>query len=133
MKRFSSGNKSNPSCSFQRLTISRGLTARFVVEIVDQLDLSHCNLTDGESRIMPTAGGGFEQTYNAQAGVDLDTHLIVAQHLTQHPNDQQEVAPAVANLQALREQLGEVEVLLADTGYHRAAKSPAASKPTSSR
>jgi transposase len=79
------------------------------------------NFTDEESRIMPTASGGFEQTYNAQAGVDVDTHLIVEQHLTQHTNDQQEVAPAVANLQALPEPLGEVAVLLADTGYHSAA------------
>lgn len=29
------------------------------------------NLTDEESRIMPVAGGGFEQCYNAQAGVDV--------------------------------------------------------------
>ena len=27
------------------------------------------NLTDEESRIMPVSGGGFEQCYNAQAGV----------------------------------------------------------------
>ncbi len=28
------------------------------------------NLTDEESRIMPSSSGGFEQGYNAQAGVD---------------------------------------------------------------
>jgi len=31
------------------------------------------NLTDEESRIMPVAGGGFEQCYNAQAVVDTET------------------------------------------------------------
>jgi transposase len=51
------------------------------------------NLTDAESRIMPTAGGGFEQAYNAQAGVDTETHLIVAQHVTDHANDKQESRP----------------------------------------
>lgn len=76
------------------------------------------NLTDAESRIMPTAGGGFEQAYNAQAGVDTETHLIVAQHVTDHANDKQEVAPALACLAALPEVLGTVEALLADTGYH---------------
>jgi hypothetical protein len=76
------------------------------------------NLTDAESRIMPTAGGGFEQAYNAQAGVDTETHLIVAQHVTDHANDKQEVAPALARLDALPEALGTVEALLADTGYH---------------
>jgi transposase len=76
------------------------------------------NLTDAESRIMPTAGGGFEQAYNAQAGVDTATHLIVEQHVTDHTNDKQEVAPALARLDALPEVLGAVDALLADTGYH---------------
>lgn len=31
------------------------------------------NLNDMESRIMPVSGGGFEQAYNVQAGVDMDT------------------------------------------------------------
>ena len=79
------------------------------------------NLTDEQSRIMPTSSGGFEQGYNAQAGVDIDTHLIVEEHVTQHTNDKQEVAPALENLAALPEELGEVEALLADTGYHSEA------------
>ena len=79
------------------------------------------NLTDEESRIMPTSSGGFEQGYNAQAGVDIDTHLIVEEHVTQHTNDKQEVAPALENLAVLPEALGEVEALLADTGYHSEA------------
>ena len=79
------------------------------------------NLTDEESRIMPTASGGFEQGYNAQAGVDIDTHLIVEEHVTQHTHDKQEVAPALENLAVLPAELGEVEALLADTGYHSAA------------
>lgn len=79
------------------------------------------NLTDAESRIMPSSSGGFEQAYNAQAGVDVQTHLIVAQHVTQHPNDKQEIEPAVAAIGQLPEALGEVENLLADTGYFSAA------------
>jgi hypothetical protein len=67
---------------------------------------------------MPTAGGGFEQAYNAQAGVDTETHLIVAQHVTDHANDKQEIGPALARLDALPDALGTVEALLADTGYH---------------
>jgi len=79
------------------------------------------NLTDEQSRIMPAAGGGFEQAYNAQAGVDIDTHLIVEQHVTDHTNDKLEIAPALERLNALPEALGHVEVLLADTGYHSRA------------
>ena len=74
------------------------------------------SLTDEDSRIMPSSSG-FEQSYNAQAGVDADTHLIVEQHLSQQPNDKQEVAPTVERLQQLPEALGEVDILLADTGY----------------
>lgn len=77
------------------------------------------NLTDEQSRIMPTADG-FVQGFNAQAGVDIATHLIVERHVSDHPNDKQEVAPAVAQLSALPPVLGQVETLLADTGYHSA-------------
>ena len=34
------------------------------------------NFTDEESRIMPVAGGGFEQAYNGQIGVEGDSRLI---------------------------------------------------------
>jgi len=51
------------------------------------------NFTDSESRIMPVSGGGFEQAYNAQASVDMETMLIVGNHVSQNPNDKQEVEP----------------------------------------
>lgn len=75
------------------------------------------NLTDKDSRIMPTSGGGFEQTYNAQAGVDMDSMFIAENHVTQQPNDKQELKPALQNLAALPEKLGKVDALAADTGY----------------
>ena len=74
------------------------------------------SLTDEESRIMPTHNG-FEQAYNAQASVDIATHLIVGHHVTQHTNDKQEIKPALAKLGQLPECLGTIENLLADTGY----------------
>ena len=67
--------------------------------------------------MMPTASGGFEQAYNAQAGVDVDTHLIVEQQVTQHNNDKQEIEPALEAIGQLPEVLGEAENLLADMGY----------------
>jgi transposase len=75
------------------------------------------NLTDKESRIMPTSGGGFEQAYNAQAGVDTASKLIVSAHVTQQPNDKQELAPTLKNLAALPEELGTATELIADSGY----------------
>jgi transposase/IS5 family transposase len=75
------------------------------------------NLTDEESRIMPTSGGGFEQDYNAQAGVDTASKLIVSAHITQQPNDKQELVPTLKNLAALPEELGTATELIADNGY----------------
>lgn len=78
------------------------------------------NLTDADSRIMPTAGGGFEQAYNAQAAVDVGTMLIVAQHVSQNPNDKQEVKPALEHLAAVADVVGAPAALIADSGYFSA-------------
>lgn len=51
-------------------------------------DGDQVNLTDEESRIMPISGGGFAQSYNAQAGVDTDTMMVITAHVTQACNDQ---------------------------------------------
>ena len=75
------------------------------------------NLNDSESRIMPKSGGGFEQAYNAQAGVDTDTMLIVTTHVSQAPNDKQELEPALTNLKQLPREFGTVTDILADNGY----------------
>jgi transposase len=75
------------------------------------------NCTDGDSRIMPVSGGGFAQAYNAQATVTMGSLLIVGTHVTQNPNDKQEMEPAVAELAKLPETLGAVERMAADNGY----------------
>jgi transposase len=76
------------------------------------------NLTDGESRIMKKSGGGFEQAYNAQAGVDTESMMIVTSHVSQQTNDKRELEPAVVNLAALPEALGTVDALLGDNGFY---------------
>ena len=75
------------------------------------------NLTDSDSRIMPSSSGGFEQAYNVQAAVDVDSMLIVENHITQQSNDKLELVPAVENLSSLPGNLGAVDSLLADAGY----------------
>jgi transposase len=75
------------------------------------------NLTDEESRIMPMAGGGFEQCYNAQAAVAAGSMLVVAVDVVQAPNDKQQLEPMLGKIGALPEELGEAETLLADAGY----------------
>lgn len=93
------------------------------------------NLTDEESRIMPKSGGGFEQAYNAQATVDVGTMLIVAHHVSQHPNDKLEILPALRELKKTENFLQKnsknlastnatkegFKNLLGDTGFHSAS------------
>ncbi|MFT4564648.1 MAG: hypothetical protein ACI9BW_004418, partial [Gammaproteobacteria bacterium] len=79
------------------------------------------NLSDPDSRIMPVPGGGFEQCYNAQAAVDTETMLVVTNDWVQAANDKQQLTPALAALNALPEELGEVTRVLADAGYFSAA------------
>ena len=75
------------------------------------------NLTDEASRIMPVAGGGFEQCYNAQAVVAADSLLVIAAQVVQSPNDKQQIEPMLERIGTLPEDLGKPETLLADTGY----------------
>ena len=83
-------------------------------------DKDQVNLTDAESRIMPTADG-FEQAYNAQSGVDIESHLVVTADVVDRCNDKREVAPALQGLGALPAALGQPVGLLADTGYFSGA------------
>jgi len=78
------------------------------------------NLTDEESRIMPVAGGSFEQCYNAQAAVAAGSLLVVAGDVVQAPNDKQQLAPILGKLAALPVELGKAATLLADNGYFSA-------------
>ena len=78
------------------------------------------NLTDEASRIMPVAGGGFEQCYNAQAVVAEGSLLVVAHDVVQAANDKQQIEPMLGKIDALPEELGKVKTLLADTGYFSA-------------
>lgn len=81
------------------------------------LPTDQVNLTDEDSRIMPVAGGGFEQCYNAQAVVAAGSLLVVAADVTQAPNDKQQLEPMLNKVNALTEDLGKAETLLADNGY----------------
>jgi transposase len=81
------------------------------------LPTDQVNLTDEESRIMPVAGGGFEQCYNAQAAVAVGSLLVIVADVVQAPNDKQQLEPMLGKLAVLPDELGNVETLLADNGY----------------
>jgi len=81
-------------------------------------DSDQYNFTDPDSRIMKNStNGGFDQHYNVQVAVDHDSRLIVAYSLSNHPNDQAEVAPTLQHLPAA---LGTPPAAALDTGYFSA-------------
>jgi transposase len=75
------------------------------------------NFTDEESRIMPISGGGFEQAYNAQASVDVESLLITGNHVTNHTNDKKELKPSLDKVNSLPESIGVLNKVAADSGY----------------
>jgi transposase len=91
------------------------------------------NFTDPQSRIMKAGGGQhFEQSYNAQAAVEVDSRLIVGERVSQAPNDKQELVPTVAAVAAPVES---VAAVLADSGFYseaavRAVEQTPESQPT---
>ena len=91
------------------------------------------NFTDSESRIMKAGNGNhFEQSYNAQAAVDVQSRLIVGERVSQSPNDKQEL---VADVQAIPSQAGGVEEVLVDSGFYnesavRAVEQTGAGQPS---
>jgi transposase len=77
------------------------------------------NFTDPDSRIMKNSTDeGFDQHYNAQAAVDQDSLLIVANTLSNHPNDQAEAIPTV---DAIPTELRRPQAGALDEGYFSAS------------
>jgi hypothetical protein len=77
-------------------------------------DSAQRNFTDPDSRIM-MGRDGFVQAYNAQAAVDADSQVIVAQTLTNNASDAQQLVPMVAQI---KENTGrQAQELSADAGY----------------
>jgi transposase len=77
-------------------------------------DSAQTNFTDPESRIMKSHDG-FIQGYNAQAVVDADSQVIVAQGLTNNASDAPQLAVMVAQI---KQNTGrQARELSADAGY----------------
>lgn len=77
-------------------------------------DSAQSNFTDPESRIMKSHDG-FIQGYNAQAAVDADSQVIVAQTLTNNASDAQQLRPIAAQI---KQNTGrQARELSADAGY----------------
>jgi transposase len=73
------------------------------------------NFTDPDSRIMKNSTNkGFDQHYNVQVAVDQESLLIVANTLSNHPNDYAEMEPT---LDAIPAEPGTPRAAAMDNGY----------------
>jgi len=77
-------------------------------------DRAQRNFTDPDSRIMKTQDG-FIQGYNAQAAVDAEHQVIVAQGLTNQASDAHQLEPMLAHIKANTGR--QARELSADAGY----------------
>jgi transposase len=77
--------------------------------------ISQVSFTDSDSRLMKSANGGFDVSYNVQIIVDPDSHMIGAFDVTNQGNDMGQLSPLT---EQLKEDLG-IGVLdaVADKGY----------------
>ena len=78
------------------------------------------------------AGSGqhFEQAYNAQAAVEIESRLIVGQHLVDAPNDKEQLVPAMTAISPVVES---VAAVLVDHGYYSEAAVTKVESPSSPR
>jgi len=75
------------------------------------------NFTDPESRIMKSRSG-FEQSYNAQAAVEVESRLLVSQAVSDAPNDKEQLEPTLATTSSVIESIAAV---LIDSGFYSEA------------
>lgn len=79
-------------------------------------DSDQFNFTDPESRIMKSGSGAhFEQAYNAQAAVEVESRLIIAGQVVDAPNDKEQLQPTLGTLAPVIQSVGTV---LVDSGFY---------------
>ena len=81
-------------------------------------DKDQVNFTDPESRIMLTSSSGWQQAWNLQNSVDMNSYMILGGHVSQATNDKQQLSPALDSLESLPDSLGKTERVAADAGYY---------------
>lgn len=87
------------------------------------------NFTDPQSRVMKTADG-FQQAYNAQAAVEIESRLVVSHAVSDAPNDKEQLVPTLG---ALSPVVGSVGAVLIDSGFYSEAAVAAAEQSCEGR
>jgi transposase len=84
-------------------------------KMMKEEEISQVSFTDPDSRLMRSANGGFDVSYNVQIVVDPVSHMIGAFDATNQGNDMGQLSPVA---EQLKEDLGiDVLEVVADKGY----------------
>jgi transposase len=93
----------------------KGYKPRKDPEEVKPDDKDQYNFTDPESRIMKNSDKAFVQAYNAQATVDVDSHIILAADVTNNASDRKELQSQM--VQVMNNTDRKPFICSADAGY----------------
>ncbi|MEO5961424.1 MAG: transposase [Opitutaceae bacterium] len=76
------------------------------------------NFTDADSAIMKAGSGQhFEQSYNAQGALEVDSRLFVAARVTRAPNDKEQLPPTLAAVATAAPVIQSIAAVLIDSGF----------------
>ena len=95
------------------------------------------NFTDPDSAIMKAGSGAhFEQSYNAQAAIEVESRLLVGARVTRAANDKEQLVPTFAAIARPIERVSEVLIdsgFLSQAAVSQLETNPATGTPTGLR
>ena len=84
-------------------------------KVTKAAEKARVSMTDPDARIMKQSDGGYAPSYNLQISADAACDIIVAQQISQHPEDFKELIPAIRRIE---ENTGKKPLqMIADGGY----------------
>jgi len=91
-----------------------------IEDALDEIENSNAktgNLTDPDSNLMKNKKGVFEQCYSPQIAVDSEYKIIIANNVSQAPDDRDELIPMIEEVEKNVGKLSEDTEVSADNGY----------------
>jgi len=85
---------------------------------IEKSDAKTGNLTDPDSNLMKNKKGVFEQCYNPQIAVDSEHKIIIANNISQSPDDTNELIPMIEEVEKNMGKLPEGTEVSSDNGYY---------------
>lgn len=81
-------------------------------------DVKKINLTDPESHLMKNKKGAFEQCFSPQISVDSEEKIIIGNHVSQAPDDTNELIPMIEEVEKNLGKLQEGTEVSLDNGFY---------------